>query len=273
MILRCKPILGTFVEIKIFEESSIAYLAVEEAFEEIDEIHNLMSFFDEKSQLSLLNQKAYKQPITVDSRLFEVLNLAQKISKISGGIFDITLHRSQPKFGANFSDIEFLENSQIRFKKPLQTDLSGIAKGYAVDRASEILEDYGITNYIVNAGGDLRIGKAAQKISIRNPRKLGITIYEEELREASLATSAGYFSCQEVSVDGKKKRIYPIFQAQGKPMEYGNESVSVFTKSCAIADALTKVATIMKEKSSKILSQFNAKAMFIENSNQIKFIN
>lgn len=273
MIRRCKPILGTFVEIKITEENSAAYLAVEEAFEEIEEIHQLMSFFDEGSQLSLLNREACERAITVDPRLFDVLALAQKISEVSGGVFDVTLHRSLPEYDSNFSDIELLSNSQVRFKKPLKIDLGGIAKGYAVDKASEILEDRSVTSYIVNAGGDLRAGKTAQKISIRNPQKLDSTIYEAQVCENSIATSAGYFSCQEAGIDGERKRIYPVFQARGKAMEYNNESISVFTKSCATADALTKVATILKEKSSKILAQFDARAIFVEASNQIKFIN
>lgn len=273
MILRCKPLLGTFVSLKISAENNSAYLAVEEALEEIEEIHNLMSFFDEKSELTFLNQNAHKEAISVDSRLFELLFLAQEISKISGGIFDITLHRSQTKFGSNFSDIELLENSQVRFKKPLQIDLGGIAKGYAVDRAAQILENYGIKDYVVNAGGDMRVGKSIQKISIRNPRKVESAIYETELCEESLATSSGYFSYQEVGDESEKKRIYPIFQPNSKAMEYRDESVSVFTKNCMLADALTKVVIILKEESAEILSKFDARAIFVEPSNQIKFIN
>jgi FAD:protein FMN transferase len=276
MILRCKPLLGTFVSLKLSEESSSAYLAVEEALEEIEEIHNLMSFFDEKSDITLLNQNAHKEAVSIDPRLFEVLSLAQEISKISGGIFDITLHRSDPEFGSNFSDIELLENFQVRFKKPLQIDLGGIAKGYAVDRAAQILENYGIKDYVVNAGGDMRVGKSMQKISIRNPRKVESAIYETELCEESLATSSGYFSYQEVGDGSEKKRIYPIFQPNSKylanAMEYRDESVSVFTKNCILADALTKVVIILKEGSAEILSKFNARAMLVTPSNQIKFL-
>jgi thiamine biosynthesis lipoprotein len=163
MISRCKPLLGTFVKIKTKQENSSTYQAVEEALEEIKEIHNLMSFFEQKSQLSLLNcqahSQAHKQPIKVDERLFEVLLLTQKLFKESNGIFDVTLHRSKREYGCTFLDVELLENFQVRFKKPLQIDLGGIAKGYAVDRAAQILESQNIKNYVINAGGDLRVGK------------------------------------------------------------------------------------------------------------------
>lgn len=276
MILRCKPLLGTFVSLKIQEENNRAYLAVEEALEEIEEIHNLMSFFDEKSELTLLNQKAHEELIQVDPRLFEVLSLAQEVSKISNGAFDVTLHRSQPEFSANFSDIELLENFQVKFKKPLKIDLGGIAKGYAVDRAAQIIENYGVNNYVINAGGDVRVGKSAQKISIRNPRKVESAIYETEICEESLATSSGYFSYQEVKCKKGNTRVYPIFQSTSKslakPLEYRDESVSVFAKKCMLADALTKVVIILKEDSAEILSKFNARAMLVNSSNQIQFL-
>ena len=267
MILRCQPLLGTFVEVKIFSENSASYCAIDEAFGEVQEIHNLMSFFDDKSQVSLLNHEAHKYVINVDPRLFEVLDCAQKISEISEGIFDITLHRSSQKSSA--SDIKLSKNFSVKFKKKLQIDLGGIAKGYAVDRAAMILENRGITDYVVNAGGDLRIGKSTQKISIRNPKNLGSTICETEICDGALATSAGYFSYQEIG--GKK--IFPIFQPRIGALEYRDESVSVFAKNCMIADALTKIVMIKKENSQKILDKFDAKAMLVSAANQVTFLN
>ncbi len=267
MIKRCQPLLGTFVEIKIPQENSTGYVAVEEAFQEVQEVHNLMSFFDEKSEVSLLNREAHQRPIAVSSQLFEVLTLAQKISKISDRIFDITLHRSTPN--SSFADIELSEKFLVKFKCPLQIDLGGIAKGYAVDQAAQTLENYGITDYIINAGGDLRVGKSAQKISIRNPQNLGTSICETEICNGALATSAGYFSHQEIN--GKK--VYPIYQPRSGALEYRDESVSVFAKNCVIADALTKIVAIKKEDSAEILAQFDAQAMLVLPSNQVIFIN
>ncbi len=265
--IRCKPLLGTFVEIKVFSKNSVAYLAVEKAFDEIAKIHNLMSFFNEKSEVSKLNREAHKQSVGVERRLFEVLILAQKLFKISDGIFDVSLHRSQKN--SSFAHIELGENYQVKFKQNLQIDLGGIAKGYAVDAAAKILENHGVLNYIINAGGDLRVGKLPQKIGIRNPKKPGEIICKTEICNRSLATTSGYFSCQKIG----KKTIYPIFQPGLGALEYDNESVSVSCESCAISDALTKIVAIKKEDSAEILQQFGAQAMLVSSTNQVSFLN
>jgi thiamine biosynthesis lipoprotein len=271
MIKRCQPLLGTFVEIKIFSENSAAYLAVEEAFDEIKEIHNLMSFFDEKSEVFLLNKKAHQESVLVDRRLFEVLSLAKNLFEMSQGLFDVSLHRSQEN--CCFEDVELREDFSVKFRKKLQIDLGGIAKGYAVDRAALILENQGIGDYIINAGGDLRVGKSAQTIGIRNPQKLGEIICETEICDCSLATTSGYFSHQKLG----EKTIYPIFQPRPEnfraALEYSGESFSVSAKNCALADALTKIVAIKKENSAEILRQFEASAMLVSSSNQVTLIN
>lgn len=267
MIKRCQPLLGTFVEIKVFGENDFAFQVVDEAFEEVKKIHNLMNFFDEKSEVSLLNREAHQHSITVDPRLFEVLTLAKKLFEISHGIFDISLHRSG--INSSFSNVELLENYSVKFKQNLQLDLGGIAKGYAVDCAANILEKQGVTDYIINAGGDLRVGNSTQKIGIRNPQNLGAIICRTEISNGALATSSGYFSHQK---SGDKK-IYPIFQPRLGALKYNNESISVSAKTCILADALTKIVAISKEKSAEILAHFGAQAMLVGALGQVEFIN
>ena len=102
--------------------------------------------------------------------------------KLSDGIFDASIAAQPVEWGilnapeaaapadpnATFRDIELLPGRQVRFKRPLWLDLSGIAKGYAVDRAIAALARSGITRACVNAGGDLRIlGKQAERVALR----------------------------------------------------------------------------------------------------------
>lgn len=266
MIIRCKPLLGTFVEIRAEEKSSASYFAVEEAFTAIEEIQKIMSFFDEKSEVSLLNREAFKRSISVSSELFEVLNFAQKIYQLSDGVFDVTLHRSNKN--SSFADIEIGADQSVKFHKELKIDLGGIAKGFAVDCAALALEKNGVENYLINAGGDLRVGKSAQKINIRNPQNFHNSICDAEIISGSLATSAGYFS----NYKSDNKTLYPIFESNGKALEYQQESASIFAKDCMVADALTKVALVLKEKSQKIIQAFQAQAMMVKPSGQVYFI-
>ncbi len=266
MIKRCQTLLGTFVEIKTNQQENFVHQAIDEAFLEIKKIHDLMSFFSEKSEVAKLNSLAFQGPVLVSSQLFEVLEFAQNLAKISDGIFDITLHRSAKN--CSFQDIE-LENSKVKFAKDLKIDLGGIAKGYAVDQAALILENKGVTDYIINAGGDLKVGKIAQKISIRDPQNPQKMICEVEICKGALATSSGYFSYEEIS----DRKVFPIFQKNSSALEYNGQSASIFAKSCMTADALTKILLILKENSTEILSKFNAKAALILPQNEIIFIN
>src|SRR5262249_15578198 len=147
-----------------------AHHAIDEAFSIISNIHDLMSFQQPESDLSRLNRDAAKGWIEVDWQTYEVLLRAQEIAKASGGAFDVTiagrlverniLLRLQgthlPDTHANWGDVE-LEAGKVRFSRQLLIDLSGIAKGYAVDRAIESLRHKGATQACVNAGGDLRV--------------------------------------------------------------------------------------------------------------------
>ena len=73
-------------------------------------------------------------------------------------------------------DIDLLRKVRILLKKKgMAIDLGGIAKGYAVDKAFEILQSLGHKNFIVNAGGDLRVGgkrlNQPWTIGIQHPRE------------------------------------------------------------------------------------------------------
>lgn len=72
MSLRCKPLLGTFIEITTNCDET-----TNKAFARIEEIHNLMSYFDQNSQVNLINNHAHKKPITIAPDLFKVISIAQ----------------------------------------------------------------------------------------------------------------------------------------------------------------------------------------------------
>src|SRR5262249_49133330 len=84
------------------------------------------------------------------------------------------------------------EEGQVRFHRPLWIDLSGIAKGYAIDRAIDVLHAAGADQVCVNAGGDLRVsGSGAERVLLRTDQT-GVPMQVIEISDGALASSSGY---------------------------------------------------------------------------------
>src|SRR4051812_27096948 len=95
------------------------------------------------------------------------------------------------RFGSgSWRDIILESAGRVRFRRPLLIDFGGIAKGFAVDRAVEILKRKRVMAAIVNAGGDLRVfGSASQLVHLRHPKQPNRAAGVERLRERAIATS------------------------------------------------------------------------------------
>ncbi|MCX6854972.1 MAG: FAD:protein FMN transferase, partial [Verrucomicrobia bacterium] len=144
-----------------------------------------------------------------------------------------------------WEDIMLLGSSMVAFQQPLQIDLGGIAKGFAVDKAVDYLSTLGLTGAIVNAGGDMRVlGSMDSRVAIRDPRDPHRAGVPALMLRPALATSAAYFVKQR---SGLSKATAIIHPRTGKPMK-SNVSVSVFSRTCIEADALTKAVLLAPQK-------------------------
>ena len=91
-MLRCRPLLGTFVELKASGLNDNALTrAVEKAFAHIERIQSLMSVHDDATELSLVNTEAFLRPVKVSDETFAVLERGLDIARVSGGAFDFTI--------------------------------------------------------------------------------------------------------------------------------------------------------------------------------------
>jgi thiamine biosynthesis lipoprotein len=269
-MIRCKPLLGTFVEIST-EDGGHSLHAIERAFNVIEQIQWLMGFHDPDSELSQINARSYLEPIRIHPWTAEVLTIAKEIHIESQGIFNCGIgHRLVqagllPKhFSLNdqsFGDIEdllFIEPNLVQSKLPLCLDLGGIAKGYAVDKAIEVLLTNDIPFGSVNAGGDMRLfGDEAQDIQIRNPSKPQELIQIGSMKVGAIATSSLCFAKRDA--DAKSYMVNPLNQEH---IEF-SESYSVIANECVYADALTKVVSISGNAQHPCLSHFSAQAIKI----------
>ena len=211
-VCRAQPLLGTFVEIRSAgANGSGAERAIDAAFEAIAKIHRLMSFHDGDSDVSRLNRDACKRPVVVDSWTYEVLEAALTMHRQSEGAFDITVAPVLQKFGllprhetdvgssqaaaVTSEAIELLPGYRVRFHHPgVRIDLGGIAKGFAVDRAIDILQQHGQARGLVNAGGDLAaFGPLRETVHVRHPRFPNRILCQVAISNAALASSGYLF--------------------------------------------------------------------------------
>ena len=91
-IRRCRPYLGTFVEIGAEGADPAAVeRGIDAAFAAVARVHRLMSFHDPRSDVSRINREAFPKAVTVDPWTWQVLKTAQELARESSGAFDIAV--------------------------------------------------------------------------------------------------------------------------------------------------------------------------------------
>jgi thiamine biosynthesis lipoprotein len=242
MISRARPLLGTLVSIR----ADAGEAAVKAAFSAIEQVHALMNVHSSEGDLARINRSAHRRAVRVHPWTRQVLAIARRVSEASAGAFDVTLGRH----GACFTDIELLEADRVRLRRAARVDLSGIAKGFAVDKAVEALRRHKVRSGSVNAGGDLRVfGEKPQHLRVRMPGAPQLTIPLPAAPEAAFATSGGYFgSTRTEPRGGGESRI--------------EGSITIRARSCVVADALTK-AVVAADPKPELLRQFDAVAFLL----------
>jgi thiamine biosynthesis lipoprotein len=272
-IRRCRPLLGTFVEIGA-SSSKAQDLArgIEAAFLAVEGVHRLMSFHEPESDVSRMNRDAFHKPVRVHPWTWRVLKAAEEFSRHSDGVFDVTTARQlvrwkylpkRPVCGGRGSwrDIIVEENCHVCFRRPLIVDLGGIAKGFAVDRAVEVLEEKSVTSGIVNAGGDLRVfGRAWQLVHLRRPEQPTRVAGAVKLRRRAIATSGIYLLRKKV----RGGCVSPLLDGRSGRAARELISVTVAAADCMTADALTKIAFALRQESAPLLARYCADALIIE---------
>lgn len=259
--------MGTFVSMTLIHPSKDeAQEAMELAFVEIDRLSRLLSRFDGATPISALNREGMLTDIPP-----EVLGLIRKsmgYHRLTGGAFDVTVKPVVDLFAARFSDAKagfpsqsemrhvldrvgsdkiLLEERAIRFlKSDMGITLDGIAKGYIVDRASEILRSRRIDNHLINAGGDIRaVGRREDGepwvVAVEDPKKENRYPDQIRLSDGAIATSGNY----EVYFD-REKMYHHIIDPQTGRSPHQCTSVSVTAPTAMDADALSTSVFVMK---------------------------
>lgn len=252
--------MGTFVNITIYHyDQTVANEAIFAAFSELSRIEKLFSSYQVKSDVSRLNDLAFKYPVTVSEETYALLQKSVAFSKQNGGFFDITVGKVVDLWGfrtlenqhvpnatafrkevnkVGFDGILFLDSNRISFAQDFAITLGGHAKGYAVDMAKSVLLDYDIESFLINAGGDMiahgvKPNQKHWEIGIQHPRADSI-IQRVKLNDMAIATSGDY----ERYFIENGQRYHHIFNPKtGYPSSHF-QSVTVIHESAEMADIL-----------------------------------
>jgi thiamine biosynthesis lipoprotein len=241
---RCQNWLGTYVSVKLssseLSRSELLELS-SQAFACIREVHQAMSFQSPDSELTRINCVASEAWVQLSPPMLEVIECALKVAQASDGAFDIAFARGEDKGDWQAIEVD-RSNRRLRVHAPLALDLSGIAKGFAVDQATQALSCH--CQYAINAGGDLRLSewhRTSASVILPDRRLL----IEVPMQRAALASSSDQFG--RATFNHRLARFEPTTAA----------SYSVFADTCMVADALTKVLRL-HHRPQPILAAFNA---------------
>lgn len=266
-------LMGNRFEISVVAESkAVADEHIDCAVAEIRRIEGLLTTYRPDSQTNQINEQAGIGPVRVDQEVFQLIERSTKISYLTQGAFDITygsIDKSLWNFDVNMKELPDAEvakksvslidyrnielnaaDSTIFLKcKGMRIGFGGIGKGYAADRAKQILQTRNVTSGIVNAAGDLitwgvQPNGKPWTIAIADPDHKVPYFSTLSISNMAIATSGNYEKY--AMIDGKRYS-HTIDPKTGLPVS-GIKSVSVICPNAELADALATPIMVMGVK-------------------------
>lgn len=259
----------------------------------IDGAEAKMSLYDPASELSRFNAHASTAPFALSGDTFEVFALAQRVSEASAGAFDVTIapavdawgfgpdkHRFVPpvrvqraaraRVGYRRLKLDPRTRALAKAMPDLSADFSGIAQGWAVDRAAGALDALGFDRYLVDMRSEIR----ARGLNAEG-RRWQIAIEQPDaasprprlvlpLSDLSIATSGDY---RIFFVQDGRRYAHEIDPATGAPTRHALASASVVMPDCALADAwATALYVLGPERGPALAESLGLAAHFIVRS-------
>lgn len=258
-------------------------------FAAVDEVDRQMSNWKPDSDICRLNAAPEHMWIAIPDELAEVLEAAIQVGRVSGGAFDIGLGELVDAWGfgpsqkqsteamraqagkpavTGFARLELDRAGQrVRKRGPVRLDLSGIAKGYGVDRLAQCLERWNIVDYLVGIDGEMRArgnkpDGGAWSVAIEKPtygvREVAGVM---ELVDSAMATSGDYRRWIDV---GGKRYSHTMNPASRRPVENDLASVTVLAPTCMLADAWATALLVMGlRRGSSMAGALGMDALFV----------
>ena len=259
---------SSFEIIVVAKNKEIADGFISMAKNEISRIENLISSWDSNSETSKINQNAGVKPIKVSKELWDLIERSQKLSQLTSGAFDISyaavdkiwifdggdselpaeavLKQSVAKIG--YKKIRLNQKDQTVFlsQAGMKIGFGAIGKGYAADRAKEILVAAGASGGIINASGDMNTwGTQADgsdwNVAIVNPLNSKKVFSWFSIEQQAVVTSGNY---ERFTTIAGERYSHIIDPRTGMPAK-GILSCTIFAPKAELADALATATFVM----------------------------
>ncbi len=279
-----KLVMGTIARISVVADQGKADRVLKLVFKEIERIEKRFSTYLTESEVSKLNSKGSLSP---SNEAIWVISESLKYSELTKGKFDITVYPLIKIWDINKQEIPIEQDikkalKNVGYKKigiydgsvslnGTSIDLGGVVKGYAVDRACGVLRENGITNALVDIGGDIyAMGKkdgTAWNIGIQHPRKENSLIGILELENRAVVTSGDY---RRYFISGGRRYHHIIDPQKGYPAQ-GCQGVTVVASSTMKADALsTGIFVLGPEEGMELVNRLNdVEAVIIDSRGKV----
>jgi len=247
-----------------------------------------MSTYRDDSEISQFNAAAVNEWITPSPEFYRVLATALEVGSKSEGAYDVTVAPLVDLwgFGPDGAISEPPDDQQVKEKRSrvgqqhlridpglhrvmklgdVSLDFSSLAKGYAVDRVAEWLTTQGVTRFVVEVGGEMRLSGLSGRgdvwrIAIEQPesfdRSVAVTTY---LTDVAVATSGDYRNFFEANGHHYSHSIDP---RTGYPVTHDLVSVTVVHKSCMVADAWATALTVLGPEEAMAVAQAQGLAVY-----------
>ncbi|MEB3346678.1 FAD:protein FMN transferase [Aquimarina gracilis] len=262
-------LMGSRFDITVVAQDSVnANQHIDTAISEISRIEKLISSWDPNSQTSKINRNAGVTPVKVNQELFDLIDRSLKLSSLTDGAFDVSYASMDRiwKFDGSMSKIPTdkeikasitkvgyqniildKKNRTVFLKLPgMKIGFGAIGKGYAADKAKDLLIKNKVVAGIINASGDMNTwGKQPNgedwKVAITNPLNKAQAFGLLPIHNGAVVTSGDYEKY--VSFNGKRY-THIIDPRTGYPST-GIVSVTVFAPKAELADALATSIFVM----------------------------
>ena len=270
-------IFGTIYHITYHSDTNLK----KEIEAELKKVDQSLSPFNKTSVISKVNRN--EDPIT-DNMFREVFTLAENISQETEGAFDITVAPLVNEWGFGFKKgttptsqvvdslrnivgyqkVTLTDNGKIKKQDPrIMLDCSAIAKGYGCDVVARLLRNKGVSNFMIEIGGEIVTYGNSEKrvpwrIGVNKPTDDSLSTSQElqtvlNVTDMAMATSGNY---RNFYYKNGKKYAHTIDPKTGYPVQHNILSATVLAKNCATADAYaTSFMVLGLEGAQKILQQ------------------